>query len=204
MLMSGMASSSFARDVRTVPNIITLSRIALLPIAGALYFNGHETAGIILAIIAGLTDYADGAIARATGTVTRLGEILDQFCDLCYEASVLTVAIYSKFFPPWIIVIYLFREFWVVSIRRYAAGRATNIPSNLAGKAKTNFLMWGFLPAFLSIGGWIPQAEPWLTHAGHLIVGFGLFLSYISGIGYTRAFVSIYDAPLGSGTAERR
>ena len=40
----------------------------LLLIAGVLYFNGHRTAGIVLAIVAGLTDYLDGAIARATGT----------------------------------------------------------------------------------------------------------------------------------------
>jgi cardiolipin synthase len=199
-----MASSSFARDVRTLPNIITLSRIALLGLGGALYFNGHTTAGIVLAIVAGLTDYADGAIARATGTVTRLGEILDQFCDLCYEVSVLTVAVHSKFFPAWIIPVYLFRELWVVSIRRYAAGRNTNIPSNLAGKAKTNFLMWGFLPTVLSIVGVFPGAEPWLARAGYLLVGFGLFLSYISGLAYTRAFVAIYEAELGSNRAAER
>lgn len=204
MLMRGMASSSFARDVRTIPNIITLSRIGLLGIAGALYFNGHWTAGILLAIVAGLTDYLDGAIARATNTVTRLGEILDQFCDLCYEATILTVAIHSKFFPGWLILVYLFREFWVVSIRRYAAGRGDNIPSNLAGKAKTNFVMWGFLPTFLSLGGAFPAAEPWMARAGQLLVGVGLFLSYISAIGYTRAFMAIYEAVPGSNPGERR
>jgi cardiolipin synthase len=199
-----MASSAFARDVRTVPNIITLSRITLLGIAGAFYFNGHPTVGIVLAIIAGLTDYLDGAIARATGQVTRLGEILDQFCDLCYEASVLTVAVHSKFFPAWIIPVYLFRELWVVSIRRYAAGRGANIPSNLAGKAKTNFLMWGFLPCFLSLSGEFPGAEPWMSGAGHLLVGIGLFLSYISGLAYTRGFMAIYEAGPGSNPEERR
>lgn len=199
-----MASSSFARDVRTVPNIITLSRIGLLAIAGVLYFNGQQGAGIVLAIIAGLTDYLDGAIARATGQVTRLGEILDQFCDLCYESTILTVAIHSKFFPSWIILVYLFRELWVMSIRRYAAGRGDNIPSNLAGKLKTNFLMWGFLPTFLSLGGVFPAAEPWMSQAGHLMVGIGLFLSYISGLGYTRAFMAIYEAGPGSNPVERR
>jgi cardiolipin synthase (CMP-forming) len=199
-----MASRAFVRDVRTVPNIITLSRIGLLGMGGALYFNGHQTAGIVLAIIAGLTDYLDGAVARATGQVTRLGEILDQFCDLCYEASVLTVAVHSKFFPSWIIPVYLFRELWVVSIRRYAAGRGDNIPSNLAGKAKTNFLMWGFLPTFLSITGAFPGAEPWMSRAGHLLVGIGLFLSYISGLAYTRAFMAIYEAGPGSNPEERR
>ena len=199
-----MASSGFARDVRTVPNIITLSRIGLLGIAGVLYFNGHQTGGIILAIIAGLTDYLDGAVARATGQVTRLGEILDQFCDLCYEATILTVAIHSKFFPSWLILVYLFREFWVVSVRRYAAGRGANIPSNLAGKLKTNFLMWGFLPTFLSLSGAFPGAEPWMTHAAHWMVGIGVLLSYVSGLGYTRAFMAIYEAGPGSNPVERR
>lgn len=199
-----MASSAFARDIRSIPNIITLSRFGLLAMAGVLYFNGHETGGIVLAIISGLTDYLDGIVARATGQVTRLGEILDQFCDLCYEATILTVAIHSKFFPPWVILIYLIREFWVVSVRRYAAGRGSNIPSNLAGKLKTNFLMWGFLPTVLSIGGVFPAAEPWLSRAGQVIVGIGLCLSYISGFGYTRAFVAIYEASPGSNPGERR
>jgi cardiolipin synthase len=199
-----MAASAFARDIRSIPNIITLSRFGLLAMAGVFYYNGHQTVGIVLAITAGLTDYLDGIVARATGQVTRLGEILDQFCDLCYEATILSVAIHSKFFPPWIILIYLIREFWVVSIRRYAAGRGTNIPSNLAGKAKTNFLMWGFLPTVLSIGGVFPGAEPWLSLAGQVIVGIGLLLSYISALGYTRAFVAIYEAVPGSNPEERR
>jgi phosphatidylglycerophosphate synthase len=114
------------------------------------------------------------------------------------------VAIHSKFFPSWIILVYLIRELWVVSIRRYAAGRATNIPSNLAGKLKTNFLMWGFLPTFLSIGGAFPGAEPWMARVGHVLVGTGLFLSYISGLGYTRAFMAIYEVGPGSNPVERR
>lgn len=197
-------ASSLARDLRTVPNLITLSRIGLLAVAGMLYFTGHQVIAICVGVVAGLTDYLDGAIARATNTVTRLGEILDQFCDLCYESTVLTVAIHSKVFPPWIILIYLFREFWVVCVRRYAAGRGANIPSNLAGKLKTNFVMWGFLPTFLSLSGALPQAEPWLARAGQALVGIGLFFSYVSLVGYTRAFVAVYDAGPASSPAERR
>lgn len=199
-----MASSRLARDIRTIPNLITLSRIVLLMIAGWLYFSGHPALGIPLAVLAGVTDYLDGAIARATGTVTRLGEMLDQFCDVCYESTVLMVAISSQFFPPWLILVYLFRELWVMCIRRSAAEQGGNIPSNLAGKLKTNFVMWGFLPTFLSLSGALPQAEPYLSLAGKLIVGTGLVLSYVSAIGYTRAFFTIYEQGARPGTAERR
>ena len=193
-------ASSLARDIRTIPNLITLSRIVLLLIAGALYFAGHRAVAIPLAIIAGVTDYLDGAVARATGQVTRLGEILDQFCDIFYESMVLTVAIHSKFFPLWVILIYLFRELWVLSIRRYAAGQGVNIPSNLAGKLKTNFVMWGFLPAFLSITGALSWAEPFLAWFGQAAVGVGLGFGYLSAIGYTRLFFAAYEQGPGSGS----
>jgi cardiolipin synthase (CMP-forming) len=188
--------SSLARDIRTIPNLITLSRIALLIVAAAVYFVlGQRAVAIVLAVVAGVTDYLDGAIARATGQVTRLGEILDQFCDLCFESLVLTVASVAGFFPPWVILVYLMREFWVLAIRRYVAEKGANIPSSLAGKLKTNLVMWGFLPTFLSLAGVFPQAEPHLARAGRIMVGAGLLFSYASAWGYTRAFAGAYGAP---------
>jgi cardiolipin synthase (CMP-forming) len=188
--------SSLARDIRTIPNVITLSRIGLLIVAAAIYFfGGHRGVAILLAVVAGVTDYLDGAIARATGQVTRLGEILDQFCDVCYESLVLTVAINARFFPPWVILVYLLREFWVLAIRRYVAELGVNIRSSLAGKLKTNFVMWGFLPTFLSLAGVVPRAEPYLAQAGRIMVGVGLLFSYVSAWGYTRAFMAAYGGP---------
>jgi CDP-diacylglycerol--glycerol-3-phosphate 3-phosphatidyltransferase len=185
--------SGLGRDIRTIPNLITLSRIVLLLLAATLYFTtDFDGAAILLAVVAGVTDYLDGAVARATGQVTRLGEILDLFCDLFYESFVLLVAIQSDFFPPWVLLVYLFREFWVTSIRRYVEGQGKSIPSSLVGKLKTNFIMWGFLPTFLALGGVFPAFAPQLTVAGRVMVGIGLFLSYVSGWGYTRAFIAAY------------
>jgi cardiolipin synthase (CMP-forming) len=197
--MRAMATT-LGRDIRTIPNLITLSRIVLMLIATALYFSGRQGIAIALAVVAGVTDYLDGAIARATGQVTRLGEILDQFCDLCYESLALTVAIHAGFFPAYVILLYLFREFWVLSIRRSLAHTGKNIPSSLLGKLKTNLVMWGFLPTFLALSGVLPAATPLLTQAGRLMVGAGLVFSYLSGIGYTRAFLAGYEGlgkPIG-------
>jgi CDP-diacylglycerol--glycerol-3-phosphate 3-phosphatidyltransferase len=190
-------ASSLARDIRTIPNLITLSRIVLLLVGGTLFFAGWRAVGVILAVIAGVTDYLDGAVARATGTVTRLGEVLDQFCDIFFESTVLMVAIYSGFFPAWVMPIYLFRELWVLCIRRYVAGLGVNIPSTLSGKAKTNFVMWGFLPTFLSVSGAFPWAEPYLAAVGYLSFGVGMGFSYFSLVVYTRAFVAAYNAGAG-------
>jgi CDP-diacylglycerol--glycerol-3-phosphate 3-phosphatidyltransferase len=197
--------SGLGRDIRTIPNLITLSRIVLLLLAATLYFTtDFDGAAILLAVIAGVTDYLDGAVARATGQVTRLGEILDLFCDLFYESFVLLVAIQSDFFPPWVLLVYLFREFWVTSIRRYVEGQGKSIPSSLVGKLKTNFIMWGFLPTFLALGGVFPTIAPQLTIAGRVMVGVGLALSYVSGWGYTRAFIAAYQSEPPNLPVQRR
>ena len=119
---------------------------ACWPSPRALYFNGHADRG-----------HRPGdrrrpdrlpATARSPGPPGRSrGWARSSTSSATFVTSprVLTVAIHSKFFPPWIILIYLFREFWVVSIRRYVAGRATNIPSNLAGKAEDELPHVGLL-----------------------------------------------------------
>lgn len=197
-------ATSFARDVRSAPNVISLSRILLVAIAAPLYFYGPKGVAIGLAVLAGVTDYLDGWLARATGQVTRLGAILDQFGDLCFESLLLLIAVSEGFFPPVVLFLYLLREFWVVSIRRFMAASRLDIPSSVWGKLKTNFVMWGFLPTYLSLAGVAPGLEPHLGHAGRLIVGLGILFSYVGAVGYTRAFVAGYGQAGGTDPAHSR
>ncbi len=196
VILRGMASS-LALDIRRVPNLLTLSRIALIALAAGVYSYWSKGGGIALAVLAGLTDYLDGAVARATGQVTRLGEILDQFGDLCYESLALLIAVSEGFFPPPVLFLYLLREFWVGAVRRFMAGAGADIPSSIWGKLKTNFLMWGLLPAFLSISQALPSLEPYLARLGQTAVGLGLVFSYVSAAQYTRAFAASYGAGAG-------
>ena len=68
--------------------------------------------------------------------------------------------------PLWVMIAYLAREMWVTTIRRFMAGHQINIASNLLGKVKTNFLCWGFVPTFVSIGGFLPMLDPAMAHTG--------------------------------------
>jgi CDP-diacylglycerol--glycerol-3-phosphate 3-phosphatidyltransferase len=184
--------STIGRDIRTVPNVITLSRIFLVLLGVVVYFYVSPGWGIVLSTVAGVTDYLDGYVARRTGQVTRLGEILDQFCDLCFESFLIVMATVQGFFPPLVICVYLLREFWVASLRRFMAAAHMNIPSSLAGKAKSNLIMWSFVPTYLSIANGAPALEPYLAYAAYLIMGLGLLASYMSAWGYTRAFATGY------------
>jgi CDP-diacylglycerol--glycerol-3-phosphate 3-phosphatidyltransferase len=184
--------STLGRDLRTAPNIITLSRILLILLGTAVYFYVSHGWGIVLSIVAGVTDYLDGYVARRTGQVTRLGEILDQFCDLCYESFLIVIATVHGFFPPLVICAYLLREFWVTALRRFMAAAQLNIPSSLAGKAKSNLIMWSFLPSYVSMAGLLPAWEPHLSRVAYVMMGLGLVASYVSGWGYTRAFAAGY------------
>jgi len=179
-----------------VPNVITLSRILLILLGAVVYFYVSHGWGIVLSIVAGVTDYLDGYVARRTGQVTSLGAILDQFCDLCYESFLIIIATVQGFFPPLVICAYLLREFWVASLRRFMAAAHMNIPSSLAGKAKSNLIMWSFLPTYLSVAGLLPALEPYLSYAAYSIIGLGLVASYVSAWGYTRAFVTGYAQAL--------
>ena len=199
-----LVGSAFARDLRTTPNIITLSRIALVMLAAGLFFAGWKRIGLVLAVIGGITDYLDGYWARRTHQVTRLGEILDQFCDIFFESLVLYIAIaVFHFLPFWFLPVYLAREFWVASIRRFMAVHQMNIASNFLGKLKTNFVMWGFLPSFLSIEGALPSLEPGLAYLGRGGIALGLVFGLLSGWDYTQQMIAGYDQIAAARAASR-
>lgn len=194
--MPNLASETgaFGRDIRSVPNVVTLSRIVLIVAAAAAFLLYDRLVGLVLGIIAGWTDYLDGYLARRMNLVSRLGEILDQFSDLVMEAMCLLVtAVIDDGISPGFLMAYLMREFWVTSIRRFMAEKRINIASTIFGKLKTNFLLWSMVPLAVSISGKVPQVAPydrWLALFG---LSMGLFWGYLSAWQYTRQFMAGYD-----------
>jgi cardiolipin synthase (CMP-forming) len=211
--MSAPRRPGFAADLATTPNIMTLSRIFLVVVGAGLFFAGYKLTGMVVAFVAGMTDYLDGWWARRTGQVTHLGEILDQFCDFFFESVVLYVAIASfHVLPLWVMIAYLGREMWVTTIRRFMAGHQLNIASNLLGKMKTNFMGWGMVPTYVSISGVLPALDPALSYIGRASISLGIAIGYVSALDYTRQMVAGYDriasrpggaAAPGDGSASR-
>ena len=186
--------STLLADLRTTPNLVTLSRLALVLAVFISYLSHLYVLGAALGAVAGATDYVDGWLARRTGQVTRLGEILDQFCDVALELAFLVFAITLHALPVVVLVPHVLREMWVVSIRRYAIELGENIPSRLPGKIKASVIGWSMLPLLVGAVGLAKSWSPALIRFGQIGVVVGLVLSVVSGIDYTVSFVRIYHA----------
>jgi len=187
------AGSALLRDLRTPPNLVTLSRIALVGGVFVCYAAHAYALGVALGFVAGMTDYLEGWLARRTGRVTRLGEILDQFCDIALELSLLVFAIVLGALPVLVLVPYVLREIWVTSLRRFAIELGENIPSRLTGKLKASFVGWSMLPLLPGALGLAGRFSLALVRFGQMSLGVGLVLTVVSGVQYTISFVRIYE-----------
>jgi cardiolipin synthase len=154
--------------VLTVPNILSFSRIALIPLFCWLAAN-EETRlwGILLFVLVVSTDWVDGYVARRTGQVSELGRILDPVADrLAIAAGLITFA-FSGIFPFWAMLLIVLRDIvLLLGAGVLLWGRGIRVDVRWIGKIATFSLMaaiawiaWGNaggpLGDVLLVGGWL-------------------------------------------------
>jgi cardiolipin synthase len=140
-----------SRDVLTLPNLITLARLACLPVFLWLLFGreNRAAAAALLAVL-GITDWVDGYLARHLGQVSELGKILDPVADRLLFLVGAGGILVDGSVPTWFAVIVLVRETLVgAATIVLAALGARRIDVTWFGKAGTFGLMIAF-PLFLA------------------------------------------------------
>ena len=163
-----MASSPVSQARLTIPNLITLFRIILTPLFIIFLIQGNYRKALVVFVLAGVSDLADGLIARGWQQKSRLGSYLDPLADkVLMAASFVTLSIYHQI-PSWLTVVVLSRDVTLatgVLIFRLADIPLTVRPS-LAGKWTTTFQLitvgfvllskiWAFPPLVLPVFFWI-------------------------------------------------
>ena len=143
-----------------LPNSITLSRIAAIPLflwvlsshspvkaAGA-----QELVAAGLFILASITDGLDGYLARRRGQITTMGILLDPLADklMVSAAYIVLVAYDPGIVPPWIAVLVIGREFLVSGLRSIAAAEGFTIEASEIGKLKTVLQIVSVVAAILA------------------------------------------------------
>ena len=122
-------------------NKITLIRLCLafiLPFCLMSVMPFGKTAGLALFILAALTDYWDGEIARRHGSITVFGRLMDPLADKVLICSAfICFAAQNQIVPAWIVVIIMAREFMVTGIRLLAANQGMVVEAGRWGKHKT-------------------------------------------------------------------
>lgn len=128
-------------EVWNLPNSLTLFRIFLVPFLVVVLltkFEGREFVGLGIFLLAAITDFFDGWLARRQGKVTRLGTLLDPIADklLMSAAFISLVEMDPAHVPAWMVVIIIGREFAVSGLRAIAAQQGVTIAASPLGKGK--------------------------------------------------------------------
>ena len=176
----------------SLPNLLTLSRIFAVPLLVALMWgpgNWQWLAAFVLFCIAGLTDYLDGYLARAQGTVSKIGVFLDPIADKIMVAAVIVMLVHSNLVHGVSIIaalIILLREIIVSGLREYLASLQVSLPVSRLAKWKTAFQMLALgALVFAGASGWVMPGVPVLA-IGLACLWIAAGLTLITGYDYMR------------------
>ena len=169
----------------SLPNLLTLSRILVIPVVIALFYvpgPGARWVACALFATAGVTDYLDGHFARRWKQHSEIGRFLDPIADkLLVGAALFMLAASARISPSAVLpaLVILSREILVSGLREYLAGLRVRVPVSRLAKWKTGIQMTaiGFLlvgdagPAFLPVQG-IGEALLWIAALLTLVTGY--------------------------------
>ena len=119
------------RDITAPPNLVTLVRIALVPVALALLAGGHRPAAVAALLVMFASDGLDGYLARKLGRVTELGKILDPAADKIAVAAVLVFLVVTGEFPLWAFLLVVVRDVAIVVGGLAIARKSRSVPQAL-------------------------------------------------------------------------
>jgi len=181
------------RTVLNIPNILTLSRIVVIPLLVAAFYFPKPTDSWVacgLFVVASVTDYLDGYLARAWQQQSRFGQFLDPIADKILVAVALMMLVAHQWVSEWTVLpalIILAREFLVSGLREFLAQLKVGMPVSRLAKWKTTVQMVaiGILlggPAGESQLTWLP-----VTAIGEAALWVAAVLTLITGYDYCRA-----------------
>jgi len=178
-----------------LPNVLTLSRIAAIPLMvtlAAIRSPATDFAACVVFSLAAITDYFDGKLARDYGQTSDLGRMLDPIADKLLVAAALMMLVgtdrlsYAGLYPA---IVIMLREILVSGLREYLAGMRIGLPVTVLSKWKTGFQM-GALGALLAGNtSAVLLGIPWLpvTVIGEAMLFTAAALTLVTGWDYLLA-----------------
>ena len=179
-----------------LPNRLTIARLFLTVFfvaAISAEFPYHGTAALALFVLASITDYLDGQIARRYAMVTDFGKLMDPLVDKIMTAAAFVCLVPLGAIPAWVAIIVISREFMITGLRLLAVTKGKLLAADTWGKHKT---AWQIVTVifFLSLMAYRELAQPpaaivedwkalW-TYGGWLVSGIAVSLTVYSGLGY--------------------
>lgn len=97
-------------DICTIPNLLTMLRIILVPIFIYYYMQDEQLIAAILILACGFTDFLDGYIARHTNAISEIGKMLDPFADKLLQFAIVFVLLFKIQHMKWVFLLFMVKE----------------------------------------------------------------------------------------------
>jgi len=137
--------------IRTIPNYLTMLRLALTPVFMILYYWVGAFFSLLVFSAAAYTDFLDGRIARKTGDITNFGKFMDPLADKLLVSSALIAFLSSgpRLIATWMFLIIIGREIVITLLRTWAASKGNVIAATKLGKYKASSQMYAIVISLL-------------------------------------------------------
>ncbi|QSV45082.1 CDP-diacylglycerol--glycerol-3-phosphate 3-phosphatidyltransferase [Geobacter benzoatilyticus] len=193
-------SDSISKSIWNIPNILTLIRIALIPVLAVLLLSPSREAGFWAAAVfavASITDWLDGYLARRMGIVTVFGKFLDPIADKLMVMAALIMILPFERVPAWMVLVILGREIIITGLRGIASTEGIVISASDLGKFKTIFQMVAIIGLLLHYDyHWFfginhPYLVVNMHNAGMFYLWIATIMTVWSGVDYLAKFMKV-------------
>lgn len=193
-------SEASSNKIWNIPNVLTLMRIAAIPLMALLLMSGARESCFWAAAIfsaASFTDWLDGYLARRMGIVTVFGKFLDPIADKLIVMAALIMIIPFGRVPAWMVLVILSREIIITGLRGIASSEGIVIAASDLGKFKTIFQIVAIIGLLLHFDyRWFFSVDhPLLIVNMHNVGMFYLWIAFVitvwSGVDYLWRFMRV-------------
>ena len=185
-----------------LPNLLTYARILAVPlIVLCFYMEGRPSptdwwrwASVWIFVIASITDYFDGYIARVWEQTSNIGRMLDPIADKLLVSAILLLLAFDRTIDKWSLwaaIIILCREILVSGLREYLAALKVSVPVTQLAKWKTTIQLVAV--GFLLAGPAGDKILPYTTQIGHGLLWVSAIVTLYTGYDYFRAGMKHFD-----------
>jgi CDP-diacylglycerol--glycerol-3-phosphate 3-phosphatidyltransferase len=194
--------NSLKQDALNLPNLLTMGRVAIIPLVLWLLDRGQPSDCFLAAVVyslAAITDLLDGYLARRMQVVSVLGKFLDPLADKLLVMASLVWLVTMGRIGAWVVVLLLAREISVTGLRSIASNEGLVIAAGGGGKSKTALQMIGILcliigyPYHLTLGP-LDLGVVDLVPVGRWLIYISLVFSLVSAFQYVGLFAEALEA----------
>jgi cardiolipin synthase len=176
---------SLSQELRSVPNLLSLLRLLLVPVFLWLLLADYIVWALVVLAAAGASDWLDGVIARKFNQITELGKVLDPAADRLYIFATLIGLTINGNIPLWLAVVIIARDVMLLLVYPMLASHGYGpLPVHFIGKAGTFALLYA-LPLLLMADIW-PQANFVVLPLAWAFAYWGIAMYWIAGFIYVK------------------